>query len=365
LKHYSVHVVNPVETETTKLAHHIQKDIFDIEGIKESISGLDLEFVVTDQSDVAVVPATMLSKELGLPCNDIEAVIRFSDKFKCWELANSLGIPCLRSKVAYSLEEAVKAAEKLGYPAVLKPVDSSASKGVFLVNSEDELRSFFARSLARSRNKKLILQEYAKGEWQLVVEGLCSNGKHSSVSCGLIHRSWTARQVPMLPYILWPHDPPEGLIEANNKFVENSGLKFGITHAEYVLDDGKFKLLEIGCRGGGFKISSHIVPWVSGINLYDALHRSLKGEVVSLPELVHKRSALLQFFQEHEYPTSMPEFEVPGIFEWISHVSQDFHHNPDNLRHSYLIALAENRSNLSKLVEDIKGRSPCRDIPNL
>ena len=86
----------------------------------------------------------------------------------------------------------------------------------------------------------------------------------------------------------------------DNLYVEQSGLKFGPTHAEYIVDDttGAFWLIEIACRGGGTLISSDIVKWVSGFDMQNAYIRSLEGEIIDVKSIVPKnRLAGLHFFE--------------------------------------------------------------------
>jgi hypothetical protein len=68
-----------------------------------------------------------------------------------------------------------------------------------------------------------------------------------------------------------------------------------------------FWLIEIAARGGGFGISSDIVPHITGINLYDILYKDLKGQSTDVTILKPlNRAAKIKFY---EYP----EGEVVGI----------------------------------------------------
>jgi hypothetical protein len=72
----------------------------------------------------------------------------------------------------------------------------------------------------------------------------------------------------------------------------------------------KVVLIEIACRGGGTLISSDIVKWVSGIDVYDLLHENLIGNVTDLRGLmIQRRSAVLHFF---EFPSGKVK-RISGI----------------------------------------------------
>ena len=70
----------------------------------------------------------------------------------------------------------------------------------------------------------------------------------------------------------------EELRRINDCLVNKTGLQLGLTHAEYINEKGKWYLVEIGCRGGGNLISSHIVPMQSGVDNYEILISQLLNE---------------------------------------------------------------------------------------
>ena len=62
----------------------------------------------------------------------------------------SLGIEMARSEVAYSVDEALAIADKLGYPVVLRPAYTMGGAGGGLVYNEEELKTVCARGLQAS-----------------------------------------------------------------------------------------------------------------------------------------------------------------------------------------------------------------------
>ena len=97
-KGYFVHVVNPLVTPTVKLGdHHLQLDIRNANAIYEALlkDGYRPSFVVSDQSDIAVMPVAQLAQKFGLPGNPPEAIALFTEKNRMYDYADSLGIPVL------------------------------------------------------------------------------------------------------------------------------------------------------------------------------------------------------------------------------------------------------------------------------
>ena len=290
---YYVVVVNPAITDTTKLAdHHILCDVKDEATIINEIGKFQPAFICSDQSDVTPRLVARISRHFGLPCNSVEAVELFLDKLKMFLYAESQGIdmPCTIP---------VDGKSKLScFPSVIKPADSNSSKGFAIVYDQASVEEAVAN--AAQHSKQVIAQSYVPGR-QVTLDGFCSGGKHRTLAAASIGfcREGIINSV-RYPFV----DPIVGeLIAMNDRYVKNSGLDFGITHAEYRYNEDKTVLLEIAARGGGSGTSSILTPWVTGISMYDLLVRSLQGQQINLNELeVKQRHAWLEYF---EFPTGV------------------------------------------------------------
>src|SRR4051812_9028957 len=92
-KGHKVYIVNPIPTETTALADvHICEDVRNVESILGHLRGVSVEFVTSDQSDVAVIPIAMLSEKLGTVGNSVYQTLPFTNKIWMWASATSWGI---------------------------------------------------------------------------------------------------------------------------------------------------------------------------------------------------------------------------------------------------------------------------------
>ena len=100
----------------------------------------------------------------------IDAIERGEDREAFKELMASLGIEMARSKVAYSVEDAVAIAEELGYPCVLRPAYTMGGTGGGLVYNIDELRTVVARGLAASPVHEVLVEESVLGWEELELE---------------------------------------------------------------------------------------------------------------------------------------------------------------------------------------------------
>ena len=84
------------------------------------------------------------------------------DKYMCKKMLSDTGIPVPKGYVVKNPDEAVEAAKKIGYPVVVKPLDSHHGKGVLGdIREDEEVRS--AYMVARKHSKKVLVEEYLNG----------------------------------------------------------------------------------------------------------------------------------------------------------------------------------------------------------
>ncbi len=80
-------------------------------------------------------------------------------------LLQDVGIPVPRGTVVRTEEEAVRAAGRIGYPVVLKPLDGNHGRGVCInLTGEAEVREFFGVALAESRAGTVVVESYITGK---------------------------------------------------------------------------------------------------------------------------------------------------------------------------------------------------------
>lgn len=99
-----------------------------------------------------------------------DAIERGEDRIEFKKTMNSLGIEMARSEVAYSVEEALSIAEKLGYPVVLRPAYTMGGAGGGLVYNKEELKVVCARGLQASLVGQVLVEESILGWEELELE---------------------------------------------------------------------------------------------------------------------------------------------------------------------------------------------------
>ena len=100
----------------------------------------------------------------------VDAIERGEDRIEFKHTMDNLGIEMARSEVAYSVDEAVKIAEKLKYPVVLRPAYTMGGAGGGMVYNVDELKVVCARGLQASLVGQVLVEECISGWEELELE---------------------------------------------------------------------------------------------------------------------------------------------------------------------------------------------------
>jgi carbamoyl-phosphate synthase large subunit len=77
------------------------------------------------------------------------------------------GVPPLRSKAAITVEEALKIADEIGYPVIIRVAFTLGGKGAGVAHNASELREIATLGIAQSRISQVLVEEYV-GHWKEV-----------------------------------------------------------------------------------------------------------------------------------------------------------------------------------------------------
>jgi cyanophycin synthetase len=86
------------------------------------------------------------------------------DKEDTHNMLNDLGLPVPQQRVVYSPTEAVRAARRIGYPVVVKPLDGNHGRGVSINLTEDaQIETAFAEARAQSKSRAILVESFVTG----------------------------------------------------------------------------------------------------------------------------------------------------------------------------------------------------------
>ena len=265
-------------------------------GEKEKPNG-----VVTN-SEPAFLSMAHAAEKLGLRCMSVDDTKLYKNKFLMREFCHAHGILSPRYKCCKNVEEALDFFNEIQKKCIIKPLDNSASRGVFSVNSEKDIKLHFDQCITASSadNPAIIIEEYITGT-EFTIDGIMtpkghrclavSEKKHYEYNENVAYQLLFDNKNEYFDYDL--------LRKENDHLVDLTGIPFGLTHAEYKYSNGRFFLIEIQARGGGNYIATDIVPFISGVDSYKEQLKWAVGEEVDADysyEKLSSRCAVLHFF---------------------------------------------------------------------
>lgn len=220
-----------------------------------------------------VWPAAHVSQALGLPGNSPEVITACRDKHATRAALDLAGVDQPASIGARSQDEAAAAAEKIGYPVVLKPRGLSASQGVVRADNNAELRAAFAVASHASWpgvpvfEMAVLVEEYVDGE-EISIDAALFDGE-------CVPLAIARKQVAFEPYfeevghavdgadLLLADD---GLRDLLHRCHAALGFHTGCTHTEWRLTSRGPRLIEVNARLGGEMIP-YLAKLATGVDI--------------------------------------------------------------------------------------------------
>ena len=121
-------------------------------------------------------------KLLGTSSASIE---RAEDREMFKELCESIGEPVIPSEITYDLEQAKQAAERIGYPVVLRPAFTLGGTGGGFANNEEELIEVGLNAFKLSPVHQVLIEKSVKGYKEIEFEVMRDSTDHAITICGM------------------------------------------------------------------------------------------------------------------------------------------------------------------------------------
>lgn len=267
-----------------KFAHeYYNVSTTDKEAVLDLARRLEVDGVVAYASDPAAPVAAYVSEKLGLPTSPYESVEILSNKdlFRKYLQGHGFNSPLAMGFSSY--DEAVANKHRFKLPVMVKPVDSSGSKGINKLTSWDQLEEYVKDALSYSRSKRIIIEEFIdKQGWQISGDAFSVDGKLVFHCFGNEYYNPKGKKDFAPIGESWPFmmDPKyiDILVEDLQRLITSLGMRSTAYNVEAIVDkSGKVYILELGARSGGSLIPQ-ITRYATGVDMVPYVIKAAVGE---------------------------------------------------------------------------------------
>jgi biotin carboxylase len=338
-------------------------DIYDTDKIINIINlqKIKLSGVICLVSDVGQKSAAIIRERFGLFGMTTDIAHKMTNKeAQRKTLKDKAGINIPKFFITENDNEKNNIDKKIGFPCVVKPVDSAGSRGVSVVYKKDRLAESIADASSYSTNGRVIIEEFIDG-----IEYTIETFTHRLKTTVLLITE-KGKLGKTLANELFSTDLSSSEIDELNSFIsrvfEVLKYNFGAGHSEVIKrkSDGKFFLVESAGRGGGFMLSDLLVPFASGFNLNKACVVQAMGfnpkEIIKLDNkvilrFIPSKKGIIKNLKGFEQGSQISNVKT-GSFMKVGDISQDA--AVDNNRVGFIAAKGNSISEvflLANLVE--------------
>lgn len=232
----------------------------DRDAVLELARALKVDAVLSFASEPALQTVSYVTEALGLPGPSLDAIVKLTDKGDFRRLMKDTGLPV---PMAIAVSKSSRAAHVprlmeehgIGIPCIVKPVDSSGSKGITVVDETlAALPGALEHAFAFSRSGQCIIEQYIEGD-QIHGDGYLNDGKLVFHYLG-DHVFFTEAGCRVPISTRWPTRYGREIVQAIQEQVEAvsdiSGYRRGPVNIEArVTAEGAIYLIEVSPRNGG------------------------------------------------------------------------------------------------------------------
>jgi carbamoyl-phosphate synthase large subunit len=237
-----------------------------------------------------------------------ESIDRAEDRKRFKELLDKLGLLQAESGTAISCDEAVDAANRIGYPVMVRPSYVLGGRAMEVVYDEETVRNYMSRAVKASPERPVLVDKYLEDAVEIDVDAI-SDGK-AVVVAGImehieeagVHSGDSACSLP-------PFSLSQSIIAEIERQTRALALELGVVglmNIQFAVKEGRTYVLEVNPR------ASRTVPFVSkatGVPLAKLAARVMAGK--TLDELGFTREVTIKHIAVKE--AVFPFAKFPGV----------------------------------------------------
>lgn len=241
-------------------------------------------------SELAMHPMNFLLRKLGIPCNSLETETITTNKYLMRKAMRDGGVDSPNFTLVRKgqpIEEVKDNVKDFTFPLIIKPCDLSSSRGVFKIETVENLHEGLDYALGWSKTGEAILEEFIEGP-EYSGESIAYNGEYKLLAITEKHTTGAPH------FVETGHRQPARLSDEMKVKVEETlykafkslNIQYGAIHPEFrITSDGRVLFMEIATRMGGDCIGTDLVPLSSGYDFMGMVINICCGKAPSFEKI--------------------------------------------------------------------------------
>ncbi len=321
-----------------------------------------IDGVMTLATDMPIRTVAAIARECGLVGINEDTAIKATDKSVMRETLRRAGVPVPAFYKVENLDEFMSVIHRITPPFMVKPADSSGSRGILKVDHKGHAKDAYEYTRSFSRSGIVVVEDCMKGP-EVSVETLAYEGEIQVIQI-------TDKITTGAPHFVeMGHTQPTGLecVEEIKKIAIDAnraiGIESGPSHTEIIVTEEGPKIVELGARLGGDCITTHLVPLSTGVDMVEACIKIALGMRPDFKPTMSRGSAIRYFHQRPGVIKSIQGIEeaeqingvkqisiVHGVGEKITEIIDS------GSRMGFVIAQGKDANDASRICEEALSR---------
>lgn len=256
----------------------------DVNAVTEIIHKEKIDGVLMGYADVLLNAYVDICQSAGLPCYATHKSIDITaNKREFKNFCRVHGVPVVDE---YSFEDVTEG--RVIYPLIVKPVDNSGARGIYICRNKDEFQVNYERALEFSQSKQVLIERLMEGKEATVFYYL-HEGEIYLLGIGdrwMYEQNDSTLKLPV--GYTFPSEDTQSYIDCQNETVvnmfRNLDMREGMVFMQCFVENGRYIVYEMGYRLTG-SLEHHLMDQQYGFNHLQAIIDYSVGNKVDISPL--------------------------------------------------------------------------------
>ncbi|MBR5323649.1 MAG: ATP-grasp domain-containing protein [Muribaculaceae bacterium] len=293
----------------------------DVDAVCDLIKKENIDGVIMGYADVLMSAYVKICEKAKLPCYaNLQAIETTSNKSTFKNLCKKFNIPVVPE---YSINDVNE--NRVKYPIIIKPVDNSGARGIYICNNKEDFNKFYNEALKYSPSKQIIIEQFLTGKEATIFYYLY-DGEIYLLGVSDRHMLKYDEKLLQLPIgYTFPSINQNSFLKEENENIKmmfkSLKMKEGMVFMQSFNDNGNYIIYEMGYRLTG-SIEHHLFEKAYNFNHLKAILNYAVGNKVDVSALetininnpiMANVTLLLNKGEIHHYEGITEAMNIPGV----------------------------------------------------